>query len=57
MSISHEPVRWGVLSTAKINDKFLAGARAAAGAQILAVASRDGKRARAYAQERVIPRA
>ena len=56
MSISHEPVRWGVLSTAKINDKFLAGARAAAGAQILAVASRDGERARAYAQERGIPR-
>ena len=57
MSITQEPVRWGVLSTAKINDRFLAGAQAAAGAQILAVASRDGERARAYAQEREIPRA
>jgi predicted dehydrogenase len=50
-------VRWGVLSTAKINDKFLAGAQGAAGVQILAVASRDGGRARAYARERDIPRA
>jgi D-xylose 1-dehydrogenase (NADP+, D-xylono-1,5-lactone-forming) len=57
VSISDEPVRWGVLSTARINDKFLAGAQTAGGAEVLAVASRDGERARAYARERGIPRA
>jgi predicted dehydrogenase len=57
VSTSQEPVRWGVLSTAKINDMFLAGALSATGVETLAVASRDGDRARAYAQERDIPRA
>ena len=57
MPTRREPVRWGVLSTAKINDKFLGGAQGADGVQVLAVASRDGARARAYAQERDIPRA
>jgi predicted dehydrogenase len=51
-----EPVRWGILSTALINDKFLAGAQAVAGAEIVAVASRDGERARSYAAQRRIPR-
>jgi predicted dehydrogenase len=50
-------VRWGVLSTAKINDKWLAGARQAAGSAVVAVASRDGARAERYAEERAIPRA
>ncbi len=52
-----EPVRWGILSTARINAKFLAGARAAAGAEVLAVASRDRDRAERYAAEQQIPRA
>jgi xylose dehydrogenase (NAD/NADP) len=52
-----EPVRWGILSTARINDKVLAGAREAAGFSVLAVASRDAARARAWAAEREIPRA
>ncbi|HLJ04346.1 MAG TPA: Gfo/Idh/MocA family oxidoreductase [Solirubrobacteraceae bacterium] len=51
------PVRWGILSTAHINDKFLPGAREADNVEILAVASREGERARAYAAERGIPRA
>jgi predicted dehydrogenase len=50
-------VRWGVLSTAKINDAFLTGAQAADGAEVVAVASRDAARARAYAGDRGIPRA
>ena len=50
------PVRWGVLSTAKINNAFLGGASAARGAEIVAVASRDHARASAYAAQRGIPR-
>src|SRR5579875_2952954 len=52
-----QPVRWGILSTARINAKFLAGARAATGAEVVAVASRDQDRAERYAAEQEIPRA
>jgi D-xylose 1-dehydrogenase (NADP+, D-xylono-1,5-lactone-forming) len=54
---SRVSVRWGLLSTAKINDKFIAGCAASDVVQISAVASRDLDRARAYAQEKKIPRA
>jgi xylose dehydrogenase (NAD/NADP) len=50
-------VKWGVVSTARINDKFLAGAREATGVEILAVASRDEHRAGQYANEHGIDRA
>jgi D-xylose 1-dehydrogenase (NADP+, D-xylono-1,5-lactone-forming) len=50
-------VRWGFLSTAKINDKLLPGARASEGVDVIAVASRDAGRAEAYARERGIERA
>jgi predicted dehydrogenase len=46
---------WGLLSTARINDKVLAGARASDAVDVVAVASREAKRARAYADERGIP--
>jgi xylose dehydrogenase (NAD/NADP) len=52
-----DPVRYGVLSTAKIADKVLAGAKLATAAEVVAVASRDGSRAAAWARERGIPRA
>jgi D-xylose 1-dehydrogenase (NADP+, D-xylono-1,5-lactone-forming) len=52
-----EPVRWGVLSTARINDAVLRGARKSSELEVLAVASRDRERADAYAREREIPRA
>jgi predicted dehydrogenase len=52
-----EPLRVGILSTAKINDAILTGARASAGAEVVAVASRDRGRAEAYAAEKGIPRA
>ena len=52
-----DPVRWGFLSTAKINDKLLPGARASDLVEVVAVASRDGGRAKAYAQDRGIERA
>jgi predicted dehydrogenase len=50
------PVRWGVLSTALINDKVLAGAGQSPDVEVLAVASRDAARAAAYAGTHGIPR-
>ena len=50
------PVRWGVLSTALINDKVLAGARLSEQVEVLGVASRDGDRAAEYAAAHGIPR-
>jgi D-xylose 1-dehydrogenase (NADP+, D-xylono-1,5-lactone-forming) len=50
-------VKWGVVSTADINRKFLAGAREADDTELLAVASRDQDRAGAYARESGIERA
>jgi predicted dehydrogenase len=50
-------VRWGLLSTAKINAKFLAGCAEADGVEVVAVASRDPERAGAYAAEWGIDRA
>ena len=48
--------RWGILSTANINRVVIAGARAA-NVEVVAVASRDQRRADAYAREYDIPRA
>jgi D-xylose 1-dehydrogenase (NADP+, D-xylono-1,5-lactone-forming) len=50
-------VKWGFLSTADINDKLLPGAKASPDVDVVAVASRDTERARAYADERGIARA
>jgi len=50
-------VQWGILSTAHINRKLLAGARLAAGAEVVAVASRDGALAADFAREHGIERA
>jgi D-xylose 1-dehydrogenase (NADP+, D-xylono-1,5-lactone-forming) len=52
-----EPVRWGILSTARINHNVLDSARATAQADVIAVASRDRARADQYAREHGIPRA
>ncbi len=52
-----DPVRFGLLSTARINDKLVAGARESEAVSIVAVASRDGETAGAYARERSIGRA
>src|SRR5580704_6665344 len=52
-----EPLRWGVLSTARINELVLAGARSSAQVEVLAVASRDGATAEGYAREHGIERA
>jgi predicted dehydrogenase len=48
-------VSWGLLSTARINDKVLEGVRGSEHVDVVAVASRDEGRARAYAAARGIP--
>jgi xylose dehydrogenase (NAD/NADP) len=50
-------VQWGVLSTARINAKFLAGVAQSDECDVLAVASRDADRAARYARENGIDRA
>jgi xylose dehydrogenase (NAD/NADP) len=50
-------VKWGIISTARINALFLEGARQANGVEIAAVASRDLAKAEEYARENDIPKA
>jgi D-xylose 1-dehydrogenase (NADP+, D-xylono-1,5-lactone-forming) len=50
-------VQWGIISTARINDQFLAGARQADNVEIAAVASRELQSAERYASEHGIARA
>jgi xylose dehydrogenase (NAD/NADP) len=52
-----EPVRWGILSTARINRQLLEGARQTGAVEIAAVASRGHERAAEYASEHEIARA
>jgi predicted dehydrogenase len=49
-------LRWGLLSTARINRVLLPPLRASARNELTAVASRDLNRAKVYAEERHIPR-
>ncbi len=49
-------LRWGLLSTARINKVLLPPLRASERNELTAVASRDTARAQAYAKERNIPR-
>jgi predicted dehydrogenase len=44
-------VRWGILSTARINGEFLRAARESDRARVVAVAARDLARAQAYARD------
>ncbi len=52
-----EPVRWGLLSTARINRRIEEAIAASPLCEVLAVASRDGGRASEYARSHGIPRA
>jgi D-xylose 1-dehydrogenase (NADP+, D-xylono-1,5-lactone-forming) len=52
-----EPIRWGFLSTARINRRLLEAAEKTDCAEVVAVASRDDGRADAYAAEHGIERA
>src|SRR5919109_3601710 len=51
------PVRWGILSTARINRPVTPPARESPKVELLALASRDAARAEAYAREWGIERA
>jgi xylose dehydrogenase (NAD/NADP) len=51
------PVKWGIMSTARINRLFIAGARQAADVELFAVASRDRHTAERYAAENGFERA
>jgi xylose dehydrogenase (NAD/NADP) len=48
-------VRWGLLSTARINRRLIPAIRASRRGQLMAVASRDAAHAKAYAAEWEIP--
>jgi len=50
-------IKWGILSTADINRKVLAGAAESDDVEVVAVGSRDLERAREFAQRWEIPRA
>ena len=49
-------VKWGILSTAAINNAILGGAAESAAVDVIAVASRDEERARSYASEHGLER-
>lgn len=50
-------IRWGIISTARINRKFLAGARQSSTLEVVAVASRQRESAERYAADNGIERA
>lgn len=50
-----DKIRWGLLSTAHINDALIDPIRASARSELVAVASRNRERAEAYAREKRIP--
>jgi predicted dehydrogenase len=52
-----DPIRWAVVATGGIAGAFVADLQATADAEVVAVASRSHDRARAFAEERGIPRA
>ena len=52
-----QPVRWGLLSTARINEAILDGAAQSDRTHVVAVASRDSSRAEEYAREHGLERA
>jgi xylose dehydrogenase (NAD/NADP) len=48
--VSNEPIRWGLLGTARINAKLLAGARLSDNAEVVAVGSRSADTGEAFAR-------
>ena len=44
-----EKIHWGILATGAISGAFAAAIQEAAGAELAAVGSRDGERAKAFA--------
>ncbi|MDE0132470.1 MAG: Gfo/Idh/MocA family oxidoreductase [bacterium] len=56
MSTGEKPLRWGLLGTARINDRIIKAAGMSGRSEVTAVASRDSDRASAYARAAGIPR-
>ena len=57
-SVAERPFRWGILSAANIaRRRFVPGVRAGTEGEVVAVAARDGDRARAFAGDLDIPQA
>ncbi|MDQ2966492.1 MAG: Gfo/Idh/MocA family oxidoreductase [Chloroflexota bacterium] len=54
--MTDDAVRWGILGTAEINDKLLAGARLTGAVEVVAVGSRTASRGAAFAERHAIPR-
>ena len=54
---STDQLRWGILGTGGILDRFLPGAERSARTDVVAIASRDAERARSFAASRGIGRA
>ena len=52
-----DQLRWGILGTGGILNRFLPGAEVSANADVVAIASRDAERARSFAADRGIGRA
>ena len=52
-----DKIRWALLTTAKINDALIDPIRQAERSELVAVGSRSLERAKAYAQEKSIPKA
>ena len=50
-------VRWGLMSTARINNQIIPAIRNSSCGQLVAVASRRKMKARRYAREKQIPMA
>jgi xylose dehydrogenase (NAD/NADP) len=57
MQLDTAPVRWGIVSTAKINQRVLPEARRSSQVEFVAVASRSEEAAAAYASREGIPHA
>ena len=55
--MSKEQFNWGLLSTARINERLIPAIRESSRSVLLAAASRSAKNAERYAQERDIPQA
>ncbi|NIN93469.1 MAG: Gfo/Idh/MocA family oxidoreductase, partial [Anaerolineae bacterium] len=55
--MAEERLRWGLVSTARINSHLIPGIQRVRRGELVAVASRDQSRADAYAEEWGIPRA
>jgi predicted dehydrogenase len=55
--VMSKKIRWGLLSTAKINNALIGPIQQAERSELVAVASRDAAKAQAYAQEKGIPTA